>query len=116
MADLEKVLVTERPGAPRDNAILGSPLGRDVKVVAMPWWKQTAIRTLRTYLQSLVGFLLAGGTGLAGAVGVPMPAYDFWALLQSSAGLALAPAVISLLQNGIEILAKLDSNNPEIRA
>lgn len=74
----------------------------------MIWWQQALVRTVRTYLQGLVGFLMAGGTGAADAVGVPLPAHDFLALLGVSAGLAVAPAIIALLQNAVELLSKLE--------
>jgi hypothetical protein len=112
---VKKVVVTESPKAPRDKSILETPAGKeDIQVVVMSWWKQAAIRTVRTYLQGLVGFLVAGGTGVAGAVGINMPVHDFGALLWTSASLAVAPAVIALLQNAVEILSKLDS--PQTRA
>ncbi|MGH6689531.1 MAG: hypothetical protein ACREF4_02475 [Gammaproteobacteria bacterium] len=109
------MIVTAGPAAPRDRSIVPTPAGKaDIQVIVIPWWKQTAIRTVRTYLQALVGFLVAGGTGAAEAVGVPLPAGDFLSLLLASAGLSLAPAVIALLQNSVEILARLES--PATRA
>lgn len=84
-------------------------------LVALAPWKIAGIRALRVYLQSLVGFLLAGGSGAAGAVGITMPVGDFGALLVSCASLAVAPAAISLIQNVIELLAKIDQTNPTLR-
>lgn len=115
MFKTEKVVVTERPGAPRDKAIIQTPSGAaDVQIVTMSWWKQSIIRTARTYMQGLVGFLVAGGTGAADAMGINMPVHDFVGLFVASASLAVAPAVITLLQNAVEILTRLD--NPQIRA
>lgn len=114
---LPKMLVTERAEAPKDKSVLETPQGKpDVEVVAMPMWKLALVRGIRTYLQSLVGFILAGGTGAAQAVGVNLPVGDFWKLLIACGSLAVAPAVISLLQNAVEILSKLDSTNPGVRA
>jgi hypothetical protein len=45
-----------------------------------------------------------------------MPVQDFGQLLLTCASLAVAPAAISLIQNLIELLAKLDATNPELRA
>jgi hypothetical protein len=113
MADnLPKVLVTKRPDAPDDKAVLETRAGvDDVKVVAVPWYKLVLVRVARTYLQGLLGFLVAG---MSGATNVP--AGDFGQLIINAAGLALAPAAVSLIQNAIEILSKLDVSAPTLRA
>jgi len=114
---LPKILVTDREDAPADKSVLRTPSGEpNVRIVAMSMVSQAGIRALRTFLQSLVGFILAVGTGAAGAVGINVPAGDFVALVMSSASLAVAPAAISLIQNAIEILTKLDSSTPQMRA
>jgi hypothetical protein len=113
----EKVLITERATAPADDSVLKTPVGSaDVQVITMTWYSQVGIRFLRTYLQSLLGFILAVGSGAAGGVGIHIPVGDFGDLLLKSAGLAVAPAVVSLLQNSIEILSRLDVTKPEVRA
>ena len=113
----EKVLVTERPTAPADDTIIKTPVGMaDVQVVVMTWYGQVAVRVARTYLQSLIGFLSAIGSGATEAVGIHIPVGDFWDLLLKSMGLAVAPAVFSLLQNTYEILTRLDQTNPQVRA
>jgi len=102
-----KVVMTERAGeAPPTSAV----------VITLKWWQQALIRCCRVYLQSLVGFILAAGTGAAAAVGVDLPVGDFGKLLLSAGSMAVAPAVISLIQNSIEILSKLDSTSPQVRA
>jgi len=114
---LPKILVTDREDAPADKSVLRTPSGEpNVRIVAMSMVSQAGIRALRTFLQSLVGFILAVGTGAAGAAGINVPAGDFIALVVSSASLAVAPAIVSLLQNAVEILAKLDSSTPQMRA
>ena len=107
MADDNKVVMTERKGEE-------SPKYPDV--VILTWWQQALIRGARVYLQSLVGFLLAAGTGAAAAVGVNLPVGDFGKLLLSAGSMAVAPAFISLIQNSIEMLTKLDSSSPQLRA
>lgn len=102
-----KVIMTEREG---------EPLPKNPQVLIFTWWQQALIRGTRVYLQSLVGFLLAAGTGAAAAVGVNLPVGDFGKLLLSAGSMAVAPAIISLIQNSIEMLTKLDSSNPQIRA
>jgi hypothetical protein len=87
----------------------------DVIVVAMPAWQIVGVRTLRVYLQSFVGFLTAMGTGFAEAVmGVQLGPFAQQFVIAAS--MAVAPATISLLQNTIELLTKLDATNPTLRA
>jgi len=115
--DLPKVIVTERERAPDDKSVLETKRGTDdIQVVVVTWYKQALIRTVRTYLQSLLGFIVAVGSGAAGAVGINIPMQDFGQLFLSSASLAIAPAIISLLQNAVELLTRLDSTSPQMRA
>ena len=102
-----KVVMTERAGESRPD---------NPQVLLLTWWQQALIRGSRVYLQSLVGFLLAAGTGAAAAVGGNLPVGDFGKLLLSAGSMAVAPAVISLIQNSIEMLTKLDSSSPQLRA
>lgn len=90
--------------------------GGAVAVIQLPWWQMIGVRALRVYLQSLLGFLTAATTGLAQQFGVQTPVGDFGHLFLSCAGLALAPAAFSLLQNSIELLTKLDTSKPQLRA
>lgn len=113
----EKVLVTARDTAPSENVVLRTqPGAADVQVVTMTWYGQVAIRVLRTYLQGLLGFILTLASPAGEAVGIKLPVMDFAGVLVTSASLAIAPAAISLLQNAIEILTKLDSSSPKLRA
>jgi hypothetical protein len=74
------------------------------------------VRAVRTYLQALVGFLVVGfAAGLIPFVDNPIAATDFVHKLGGAASLAVAPAVISILQNAIELLGKLDVHNPRLR-
>lgn len=107
MEETDKVVMTERKGEPPP---------KNPEVLVLTWWQQALIRGSRVYLQSLLGFLLAAGTGAAAAVGVNLPVGDFGKLLLSAGSMAVAPAVISLIQNSIEMLTKLDSSNPQLRA
>jgi hypothetical protein len=128
-ANVTQVVVTDRPKAPPDRKILETPPGdNDVQVIVMGWAKQAMIRTLRTYLQAVVGNL--SNIGIGGAVAITAlanltpeqqaalkqvySALEFYQVLLIAASTAVAPAVVSFLQNAIEILAKLDS--PETRA
>ena len=108
-----KTIITETPESPKSGSTLRAPAGdTNVTVVTMTWYSQVAIRVLRTYLQGLVGFVVAGTAGMPG----PLPASGFSSVLLNAASLALAPAIVSLLQNAIEILSKLDVTNPQVRA
>lgn len=114
MAEEMKTLVRATEDAPHTIGTAGAGTESAVTVQTMPWYKMIAIRASRVYLQSLVGFLLAGSTGLAEAAGVPLG--QFGNLLGTAATMAVAPAVLSLLMNAIEFLTKLDMTNPGLRA
>jgi hypothetical protein len=103
-------VVTERPTMTTD-AQLGT-----VTIVTMRPWQIILVRAARCYVQTLVGLLTAVGTGLAKDIGVTLSAPDFAQTLLTCAGIALAPAIISLLQNSLELLAKLDATAPAMRA
>jgi hypothetical protein len=112
------VVVTDRPGAPQEGSTLQVP-GRDtpnIVVSLMTPLAQILVRGLRTYLQSLVGLLLvmlaAPATGIVG----PTDPRTFADTLQLAAGLALAPAVVSVLQNFAELLGQWDAKFPRLRA
>lgn len=114
-----KTLVTERPDGPQDGSTLKTPSGdANVKVVTLNWYTQVGIRVARTYVQGLVGFIVAVETGAAAGVGVAVgiPASAFMSRFWIAAGMAAAPAVMSLLQNIIELLSKMDETSPEFRA
>lgn len=68
------------------------------------------VRPARVYLQGLVGFLVAGNAGMEGVA-----AADFIQILINASSLAVAPAVVSLIQNTIELLTKVDESKPEYR-
>jgi hypothetical protein len=113
------VLATERQGAPRDGAIVVTPSGRsDLLIRVMSPLAQVLVRTLRTFLQSFVGFLAAGalGKGVLGSLGVEIQPNDLLDVTQAAFGLALFPTVMSFAQNALELTAKLDEMWPKARA
>ena len=65
------------------------------------------VRALRTFLQTLLGTLTAGMMGV-------MPAQDFLHLLRVCASISVASGVVSLLQNTIELLGRLDQSHPTL--
>lgn len=112
------VLVTDRPGPIGDGGHVPIDQHHRMVFAVMTPFAQAVVRAIRTFLQGWVGFLLlalAGKPALA-AVGIVVLPDDFLAALWSSAGLAMAPTVISLLQNLIEIFAKFDESFPKLRA
>lgn len=85
-----------------------------VEIVQMSWWQIVGVRALRVYLQGLVGFLTANTTGATEAV-TGIPVGDFGNQIIIAASLAVAPAVLSLLMNITELLARLDQTAPKLR-
>ena len=71
-----------------------------------------AIRTSRVYLQSVLGFVTAGMTGVDGGI---LPA-DFASLFVLALQMSAATAGVTALQNFLELLGKLDQKYPELRA
>jgi len=110
MADETKTVVTERAAMTTDKQL------NSVTVVSMPPWKIVLVRATRVYLMTLVGLLTVTGTPLGASVGLSLAAPDFFSWLVTCASVSVAPAVISLIQNAAELLAKLDATNPTLRA
>lgn len=77
---------------------LGSPIGSVI------------VRSVRVYLQGLLGFLIAGQSGAA-----VLEYGDFLHRLGFAASLAVAPAVVSFVQNLVELFTKLDEKQPQLR-
>jgi hypothetical protein len=99
-----------------DGAIVQTPAGQpDLRVTVMSPLVQIFVRGLRTYLQALLGLLVVALAGPAAMMPSVAPR-DFLAALQLAAGLALAPAAISVLQNLVEFLASVDQMFPKARA
>lgn len=73
-------------------------------------------RTARVYVQSLIGALPIAitGAGLPDDIKALMPT-DFVHQLELAAALAFAPAVVTFLQNVLEILVRLDERFPKLR-
>ena len=69
------------------------------------------VRTARAYLQTLLGLLAAGV-----ATDTLLPAHDFQTLFMTCASLSVGAAVVSAIQNAVELLARLDQSLPTLRA
>lgn len=109
-----QTVVTKRADTVPETVVAETPISTptDVKIVAMHWARIVGIRGLRMYLQTVIGLLTAAGLGADGGM---MP-NDFMPLLQAVLQLALAPLLMSLLQNSLELLSKVDVNYPQMRA
>lgn len=84
----------------------GSP---NIRLVSVTPVMTILVRVAKTYLETILGLLtvkLVAPTAL--------PAADFLHLLGLCAGLAIAPGVLSLLRNIIELLAKWDQSHPTL--
>jgi len=67
------------------------------------------VRAMRVFLQTLLGLTTAGLV-----TPKALPAQDFVHLLVLCASLSVAPAVICVLQNVGELLAKFDQSHPTL--
>ena len=101
-----KVLVTDTGTASK---IEGAGTG-GVEIVVVNPISLLAVRVLRTYVQTLLGILT-----IAALPQTLIQFKDFTDLLIQASVVSLAPALISLLQNVLEVLAKLDQTKPELR-
>jgi len=80
------------------------------------------VRTVRTFLQTWLGLLIGAGVGTVaiGTLGSPpdglMQAITLRDTIAATALASAGPALISLIQNSIEYLARFDRSHPELRA
>lgn len=75
------------------------------------------VRTLRAFLQSLVGMLTT--TGLVSATGVGssmIVVHDFWSALRVAVMVSVCVALVAFLQNLYELITKIDESLPAWRA
>lgn len=113
------IIVTDRGAAPPDGYVAKTPMfTRDVMIRTMTPVAQVGVRVVRTWLQSFVGFLLLSfaSAPIAGSLGVQIAPGDLWDKVVLAAGLALAPTLISLAQNTLELFARVDELFPKARA
>lgn len=112
-----KLVATERASMPRD-VIAVTPAGvTDVKVVVMTAGARVAVRTARTFLQAFLAAFIAGlGGPLVPGVSDVLPPGQVGEKLLAAAYIAALAALITLVQNSIELMAKADESLPELRA
>ena len=109
-----KTIVTERKseGVISSYASTSGADSPNMIVQALSPFRVILIRTARVYLQSVLGFVTAGMTGVASGV-LPV---EFAALFVLACKMAAATAAVTALQNFLELLGKLDQKYPELRA
>jgi len=84
-----------------------------VRPVLLGGLQVVLIRTVRTYLQSVVGLFIAAA--IAQSSNPVVVAGGILGALELAAVAGTAPAIVAALQNTIELLAKLDTTAPELR-
>jgi hypothetical protein len=87
-------------------------VGVAVNVRAMPIWKMILVRVLRTYLSTFLGLLTIDASGIVDM----QVAGTLWGTFATTAVIAAAPALVSLLHNAVDFLTMLDVKGPEWRA
>ena len=101
-------LIVQRSDGPPANTVATTPSGvADVVLRALSPIKIMLIRTARAFGQALLGTL--GAANLSTLAG--LHALDF----RQAVILAAATGAVTFLQNGVELLAKLDQTVPELR-
>lgn len=112
---VETVVTARAEGFTRNVTATTAPASTpNVLIKALSPLRIIVTRVARVYVQALVGMLGLVMTGIASdSIIAPN---DFGGKLWLAMGFALAPAVMTLLQNTAEILTKLDETKPELRA
>jgi hypothetical protein len=101
---MAKVVVTDRGAATITAASVEfRPMNAVLRVL---------IRTARLYLFTVLGLLGVDTTGVFD----PLPPGEFLAQLLVALGYSIGPALVALIVNTLELLAKIDENMPELRA
>ena len=112
-SDTAKTVVRASMAQPNAKIVglAGAETDSPVLVKAMPIWLMLLVRVTRVYLQTFFGLLGADAVGI-----IDVTVGEDWARLASVAVAALAPATVTLLQNSLEFLTKLDVTKPALRA
>ncbi len=112
MDDIKSILVA-RPEDGVTSTYAATPgSAPNLVVSAISPLRVIAIRTARVYVQSVLGFLSTGITGLDAGL---MP-HEFAARVKVAALLSLSIAGMTAGQNFLELLGKLAQKYPELRA
>lgn len=93
--------------------MLSTPEGHaDIFVTVVTPLAAILVRAAKSYLQTLLGLLAAGGLGIASET---LPAGDFMHTLKVCAGLSIASGVMSLLTNISVLLTALGDKFPILK-
>lgn len=87
----------------------------DLAITVLTPLRSLVVRTVRAYLQFLSGMLTLAGLGAVGALPKVLIPSDFWQAVITCAYAALCPTFLCFLQNAIELAAKWDETNPNLR-
>lgn len=112
MTDIKSILVARPDDGVTSTYIATPDASPNLIVSAISPLRVILIRTARVYMQSVLGFLSTGITGLDAGL---MPD-EFVARLKVAALLSLSIAGMTAGQNFLELLGKLDQKYPELRA
>lgn len=108
-----KTIVRKENGAPKHIGTAGFGTDTEVIVSTMSIARMITVRVMRMYLQTFLGLLGANSTGV---IDLTDAISSTWPALANVALVALAPTVISLAQNALEFLTRIDVNYPQLRA
>lgn len=98
---------------PTDQSIAVTPgKASNLKVNIVTPLTNILVRAARTFLQTMLGLMMASMTGAASTI---LPPGDFGHLAYVCAGLSIASTGICVIQNIIELLARLDQSSPTLR-
>jgi hypothetical protein len=98
--------------APGTLGVAGINSSTPTTVIQMSIWALVGVRVVRVYLQSIFGLLTADGMGFVELA----KDQNFWIHVEQAAFISLAVAFMSLLQNLLEFLTRLDVDRPGLRA
>lgn len=100
--------MTAMQGTGDGKTIVTAPGQPNIELKVIRPLTMIGVRAFRTFLQTMLGVITAGpATGL-------IPAKDFNHLLITAASLSVGAAVISLIQNAVELLGKFDQTHPTL--
>jgi hypothetical protein len=110
-------VVTERGAMDRDVTATTPGDMPNVRVVVMTAAARVGVRTVRTFLQAFLAAFVAGlGGPLVPGVSDVLPPGQLGEKLLAAVYIAALAALITLVQNSIELMAKADEHLPELRA
>jgi hypothetical protein len=111
-SDIKSIVVERRDDGVKTTYATTPGLAPNVLVRALSPLRVIVTRTLRVYIQAILGIVTAGMTGADGGL---LPE-DFVALVLMAGRMSVAVGGFTALQNIAELLARMDQKYPEFRA